>query len=124
MDELYFLYAEDVDLSWRAWLKGYRVLYEPAAQIIHFTNGRFERDDLISNEQYYGLRNFILISRKFFGKKGEESAVKSLKKALDPYLFTKIMDDYLTNIRDRITDTYDGKRDRHIMIRGINQFAD
>ena len=49
---------------------------------------------------------------------------KSLKKALDPYLFTKIMDDYLTNIRDRITDTYDGKRDRHIMIRGINQFAD
>ena len=77
MDELYFLYAEDVDLSWRAWLKGYRVLYEPAAQIIHFTNGRFERDDLISNEQYYGLRNFILISRKFFGKKGEESAVKS-----------------------------------------------
>ena len=124
MHELYFLYAEDVDLSWRAWLKGYRVLYEPAAQIIHFTNGRFERDDLISNEQYYGLRNFILISRKFFGKKGEESAVKSLKKALDPYLFTKIMDDYLTNIRDRITDTYDGKRDRHIMIRGINQFAD
>ena len=58
------------------------------------------------------------------GHQGVDDAVKSLKKALDPYLFTKIMDDYLTNIRDRITDTYDGKRDRHIMIRGINQFAD
>lgn len=34
------------------------------------------------------------------------------------------MDDYLANIRDRITDTYDGNQDRHIMIRGINQFAD
>ncbi len=53
-----------------------------------------------------------------------EVIIRPLKKALDPYLFTKIMDDYLTNIRDRITDTYDGKRDRHIMIRGINQFAD
>jgi hypothetical protein len=30
MDEIYFLYLEDVDLSWQAWLNGYAVLYEPA----------------------------------------------------------------------------------------------
>jgi N-acetylglucosaminyl-diphospho-decaprenol L-rhamnosyltransferase len=34
-DERYFMYAEDVDLCWRARRAGWRVLYEPAARVVH-----------------------------------------------------------------------------------------
>ncbi len=34
-DEQYFMYAEDVDLCWRAWEAGWRVGYEPAARVSH-----------------------------------------------------------------------------------------
>ncbi|MHB1974089.1 MAG: glycosyltransferase family 2 protein [Acidimicrobiales bacterium] len=34
-DERYFMYAEDVDLCWRARRAGWSVLYEPAASVVH-----------------------------------------------------------------------------------------
>lgn len=34
-DEGYFMYAEDVDLCWRLRRAGWRVLYEPAATVVH-----------------------------------------------------------------------------------------
>ena len=34
-DEAYFMYAEDVDLCWRAWRAGFEVAYEPAARVAH-----------------------------------------------------------------------------------------
>ncbi len=42
-DEDFFLYLEDTDLSWRANLLGWRVLYEPTATAIH-TRGWRKRD--------------------------------------------------------------------------------
>ena len=35
MDPAYFLYYEDVDLSWRLWLAGHRVVYQPTAVAVH-----------------------------------------------------------------------------------------
>ena len=35
LDDNFFLYYEDVDLCYRAWASGYRVLYEPAATAVH-----------------------------------------------------------------------------------------
>jgi N-acetylglucosaminyl-diphospho-decaprenol L-rhamnosyltransferase len=35
MDPRYFLYYEDVDLSWRLWLAGWKVVYEPGAVVVH-----------------------------------------------------------------------------------------
>jgi N-acetylglucosaminyl-diphospho-decaprenol L-rhamnosyltransferase len=35
MDPWYFLYYEDVDLSWRLWLAGYRVVFQPSAVVVH-----------------------------------------------------------------------------------------
>jgi hypothetical protein len=35
LDESYSMYAEDVDLSWRARRAGYRILYEPRAVVWH-----------------------------------------------------------------------------------------
>lgn len=34
-DEAYFMYAEDVDLCWRAGRAGWKVAFEPAARVIH-----------------------------------------------------------------------------------------
>ena len=34
-DEAYFMYAEDVDLCWRAGRAGWRVGFEPAARVVH-----------------------------------------------------------------------------------------
>ena len=34
-DESYFMYAEDVDLCWRAHQAGWKVAYEPAARVLH-----------------------------------------------------------------------------------------
>ena len=34
-DEAFFMYMEDVDLCWRAWHHGWRVAYEPAAEVTH-----------------------------------------------------------------------------------------
>lgn len=34
-DEAYFMYAEDVDLCWRAHRAGWKVVFEPAARVVH-----------------------------------------------------------------------------------------
>jgi N-acetylglucosaminyl-diphospho-decaprenol L-rhamnosyltransferase len=34
-DEAYFMYSEDVDLCWRAWRSGWKVVYEPTATVTH-----------------------------------------------------------------------------------------
>ncbi len=34
-DARYFMYMEDVDLCWRAGRQGWRVVYQPAAQVVH-----------------------------------------------------------------------------------------
>jgi len=54
-DEDFFLLHEDVDLSFRAQLKGYRCLYVPHAKVYHKTSSSIIRDSPISI--YYGHRN-------------------------------------------------------------------
>ncbi len=55
-DEDYFIYHEDVDLSLRAWIAGYRVLYVPQSVVYHwgggYTSGTPMRD-------YLGMRNAL-----------------------------------------------------------------
>jgi GT2 family glycosyltransferase len=38
-DERYFAYFDDADLCWRFWLSGRRVLFEPAARVLHAYGG-------------------------------------------------------------------------------------
>lgn len=55
LDEDFFLLYEDVDLSFRAQLKGYRCLYVPEAKVYHKISSSIIRDSHISI--YYGHRN-------------------------------------------------------------------
>lgn len=50
-DELLWpLYHEDIDLSYRAWRRGWRVLYEPSSVLYHLggqtSNSKYKRDEL------------------------------------------------------------------------------
>lgn len=42
-DEAFFAYFEDVDLGWRLWSAGYRVMYRPEAVVRHVHNGTSAR---------------------------------------------------------------------------------
>jgi len=42
-DDDYFAYLEDVDFGWRAWLSGWRVVYEPRGVVRHRSSATSER---------------------------------------------------------------------------------
>ena len=54
-DESFFLIYEDVDLSFRAQLAGYKCIYEPKAEVSHMVSRSIERDSETS--VYFGHRN-------------------------------------------------------------------
>jgi len=123
MDENYFLYTEDVDLSWRAWLSGRKVLYERDAVVTHFTGGPFYRDDTLALENYFSLRNFIYISRKFFGKPGEAAALRQLGLVLEKRMFEEIRAAYmkmLGNLKE--VPSIENRGHTMIKITGVNLF--
>ncbi len=59
MDETFFLYVEDTDLSWRAQLAGYRCLYVPERGVYHDYNLRFGEGKF-----YFQERNRYLLLLK------------------------------------------------------------
>lgn len=87
-DDNFWMYCEDVDLSWRTWLAGYKVVYCKEAVAYHFTGAHFEYlDNRFYIEQFWGARNFIYIAYKFWGKSGE-------KKAKNLFFATNYPDDF------------------------------
>ncbi len=121
-DPTYFLYLEDVDLSWQSWLAGYNVIYDGNAVVTHFTGGRFYRDDLVESEKYYSLRNFLIISRKFFGQDGESLALSHLHAIKDNPLVTGAIKDYNDNFANDVGKTHPLVDHPKIKIHGFCQF--
>jgi GT2 family glycosyltransferase len=69
-DDDYFAYLEDVDFGWRAWLSGYRVLYDPRPTVRHASSttgnrlGDFERGVLFErNALQTAIKNFEDLAR-------------------------------------------------------------
>ncbi|MFI5448656.1 MAG: glycosyltransferase family 2 protein [Candidatus Bathyarchaeia archaeon] len=56
-DRKLFMYFEDVDLSWRFRLRGYKIGYSPEATVAHFRRGSAERNTL--DEFYFCHRNLL-----------------------------------------------------------------
>ena len=56
------LYCEDVDLGWRAWRAGWRVLYEPRAHMLHHHQGTVSRMYTPRALQRAGARNTLLLT--------------------------------------------------------------
>ncbi len=64
-DDSFFAYFEDVDLCWRAWIYGYKVIYNPKSIVYHKlggTWGRFENPRKI----YFSTRNRLFTLIKNF----------------------------------------------------------
>lgn len=68
-DDHFFLYAEDVDLSWRMWLHGWSCKIVPGATYTHITEELDgERDHRIRH--YYNFRNGLLMHFKYDSLRG------------------------------------------------------
>ena len=64
-DELFFAYKEDVDLSWRARLHGWRCIYSPKARARHFRNwGSGKRRQIPRWVRCHSLKNRYLMLLK------------------------------------------------------------
>ena len=67
-DRLYFMYCEDVDLSWKLWLSGWKCMYVRDAVVNHFTQ------DLAAGkrrtlENYFSFRNSLFLFYRFGRRK-------------------------------------------------------
>ncbi|MFC1622620.1 glycosyltransferase family 2 protein [Patescibacteria group bacterium] len=84
-DEKYFMFHEDIDLAWRAWLLGYKVVAEPKAVVYHLMgasigsgtqNGKYfttfkrrylsERNNLRTLLKNYSFKNLFFILLVYF----------------------------------------------------------
>jgi GT2 family glycosyltransferase len=67
-EQLFFMYCEDIDLSWRLWLKGWKCVYVPAAVVQHFTQDLAlgKRRTL---ENYFSFRNTLFLYHRYGSKK-------------------------------------------------------
>lgn len=123
MDENYFLYTEDVDLSWRAWLQGYEVLYERTAEVVHFTGGAFYDEDQVEVEKFYSLRNFLYISHKFFGAAGLTTAKRQMHLTLPKQFVNEIFRAFREMPNRSQTFKFGHlKRHRQVKITGVNLY--
>lgn len=66
----FFLYCDDVDLSWRIRLKGYRLIYQPLAPVFHSKSlsakGAWEPTQA---ELYYSAESALLMAHKWSNPK-------------------------------------------------------
>lgn len=66
-DEKIFMYAEDVDLSWRIRTAGYTLKYVPRVKITHYSYE--SANEIKPNQHVYGVINNLLLRYRFGGKK-------------------------------------------------------
>jgi GT2 family glycosyltransferase len=63
-DETFFIDFEEVDLSWRAWLKGWRTVYAPDALVFHKMQATYKE-----SVSKLGERNPFIMKRRVSGEK-------------------------------------------------------
>ncbi len=95
-DENFWMYCEDVDLSWRAWLNGFKVIHCSKAVGYHFTGTYFEyKANRYYLENFWTARNFIYLSYKFWGNKAEKKAIaKFLRRSYPANFKQEVMRSY------------------------------
>jgi GT2 family glycosyltransferase len=101
-DEKFFVSFEDVDLGWRTWIKGYKVVINPKSVVYHYGG---KTHDFIKNEiSFHGLKNQLSMKITNFETK---YTIYSLLKFF--FIFgireLKIFFDYKTKGKTSLTST-------------------
>jgi GT2 family glycosyltransferase len=68
LDEKFFMYGEDIDLSYRLIKAGYRNYYFPEVKIIHYKGESTSKSDINYPVHFY--RAMLIFTDKHFGKQG------------------------------------------------------
>jgi GT2 family glycosyltransferase len=68
LDETYFMYGEDIDLSYRLINAGYKNYYYPGVKIIHYKGESTRKGDINHIVHFY--RAMLIFIGRHFGKKG------------------------------------------------------
>jgi GT2 family glycosyltransferase len=80
-DTYFFLHCDDVDLSWRLRLAGWRVRHAPAAVVFHDKriagHGSIEPND---TEVYHSLRGRLLLARRYGRPDIEDETITSVER--------------------------------------------
>ncbi|MDB4998803.1 MAG: glycosyl transferase family 2 [Myxococcaceae bacterium] len=63
MDEGYYLYVEDIDWAWRAHQAGWRVVYLPAAEVVHHHLAKSDHE-LLSRPSWLHAKSMLRFYRK------------------------------------------------------------
>lgn len=67
LDETFFMYGEDIDLSWRIILAGYKNYYYPGTRIIHYKGESTRKSSVNYVLIFYNA--MLIFARKHFSKK-------------------------------------------------------
>lgn len=67
LDESFFMYGEDIDLSWRIILGGYKNYYYPGTRIIHYKGESTKKTSV--NYVFVFYRAMIIFAKKHFSQK-------------------------------------------------------
>jgi len=74
-ERLYFMYCEDVDLSWKLWLRGWKCVYVRDAAVRHFTQD-LQPGKSRTMENYFSFRNSLFLFYRF-GTKNDVPLIRS-----------------------------------------------
>lgn len=100
-DPFFFLYAEDVDLSWRMWLAGWRCVYERSARVRHNTG---PKGTIKPIETHFAIR-YSFAMRLIYGNRSTVLGhfVRGLRYLVSPrtsrFVRQAIVDGFLTTVR-------------------------
>ena len=96
LDEVYFMYAEDIDLSYRITKSGYKNYYNPETTIIHYKGESTKKGSL--NYVYVFYNAMIIFARKHFSQKNAKTFSILINLAIYFRAFVAIFSRFIKNI--------------------------
>ena len=78
-ERLFFMYCEDVDVSWRLWLRGWKCVLVPDAVVNHYTQDRLPGKKR-TQENYFSFRNSLFLFYRFGSWSERRILIRFLRK--------------------------------------------
>ncbi|MDP5171331.1 MAG: glycosyltransferase, partial [Bacteroidia bacterium] len=89
LDETYFMYGEDIDLSWRIIQGGYRNVYFAGTKILHYKGESTKKGSLNYVKVFY--QAMIIFAKRHFGGRNRASFIFAIRVAVYLRAFLAIM---------------------------------